>query len=107
MSHYRLTKFEIAKSIGLRIEQLSMGAKTKLQYDANDTPDSMAWKELLEGRMPYVIERTNVETNEKIYIPISEITLTTEQRANAIRVIERLHKDFINRNSFIFSNVLL
>lgn len=104
MSHYRLTKFEIARIIGVRIEQLSLGAPTKLEYENNDTPDSIAWRELLEGQMPFIIERKNMKTGEPIHIPVSRTVLTNKQHANATSVISRLRKEYHDRCNYISSN---
>ena len=103
MSHYRLTKFEIPRIIGVRVEQLSLGSPSQLQYEHNDTPESIAWRELLEGCMPYIIERKDLKTGDPIHIPVSRVLLTEKQRANAKRVISDLRSSYEARRSHINS----
>lgn len=53
-----LTKFERAKVIGLRMEQLSRGSRPMVEVAEGDTVRDVALRELSQKKMPYVLARS-------------------------------------------------
>ena len=54
----RLSRFEKAKMIGLRMEQLARGAPAQVEVGEDMTPRDIALKELEEKKIPMMIART-------------------------------------------------
>lgn len=74
-----MTKYEFDKIIGMRTMQLSNGAipfvkKENLKTTSNMDLRKIAMEELLEGRLPYIIERT-LANNKKEYVRIKDLSL--------------------------------
>ena len=53
-----LTKFERAKMIGLRMEQLSRGSRPMVDVSDGDTVRDIAIRELSQKRLPFVLARS-------------------------------------------------
>jgi DNA-directed RNA polymerase subunit K/omega len=82
-----MTKYEFDKIIGLRTVQLSNGATPFIKIDGLKTKSNMdlrqtAIKELEQGRLPYIIERT-LSNNKKEYVRIKDLSL--------VAVKDRIH----------------
>jgi DNA-directed RNA polymerase I, II, and III subunit RPABC2 len=58
MSELYLTKYEFARIIGQRAEQISRGAPINVKYDGMYDFLEIAEKEFREGMMPLIICRT-------------------------------------------------
>jgi DNA-directed RNA polymerase subunit K/omega len=74
-----MTKYEFDKIIGLRTMQLSSGAVAFVNIDSLSVKSNMelrqvAIQELLQGRLPYIVERT-LSNHKKEYIRVRDLDL--------------------------------
>jgi DNA-directed RNA polymerase subunit K/omega len=74
-----MTKYEFDKIIGLRTMQLSSGAVAFVNVDNLHVKSNMelrqiAIQELLQGRLPYIVERT-LSNNKKEHIRVRDLDL--------------------------------
>ena len=53
-----LTKFERARIIGVREQQLALGAKPRINTDGLKNIEEICKKELIERKIPFIIRRT-------------------------------------------------
>lgn len=67
-----LTKYERARILGLRAEQLSCGAPPLVPYENETDTYEIALKELRSGVLPFIIGRP-LPNGEKIVIPVSNL----------------------------------
>lgn len=76
-----LTKYEFDQIIGLRIMHLSRGAPPLIEMDEGFTVESniqlrsIAQRELLDGRLPYMVKRV-MPNGKAEYWRLSELDLT-------------------------------
>jgi DNA-directed RNA polymerase subunit K/omega len=68
----KLSKFEKVRILGQRAEQISMGAPPLVNITGLSDALSIAEKEFLEHKIPFIIERT-FPTGKIKKIPLSEI----------------------------------
>ena len=52
-----LTIYEAALIVGKRATQITYGAEPVIEYNETDTPESIAIRELLTKKIPYIIKR--------------------------------------------------
>lgn len=53
-----LTKFEKARIIGVRLQQLAYGAKPRVNVDGLKSINEIVEKELIERKIPFIVRRT-------------------------------------------------
>ncbi|MEM1583266.1 MAG: DNA-directed RNA polymerase subunit K [Nitrososphaerota archaeon] len=78
--YYRrpLTKYEIARIIGGRALQLSLGAFPLVEVKPNDSPIDIAKRELEAGVLPIIIRRRKPD-GTYVDIPVNELLKPIEQ----------------------------
>lgn len=74
-----MTKYEFDKVIGLRTVQLANGAVPFVNIEKKDISSNMelrqiALRELTEGRLPFIIERSIVD-HKKEYVRVRDLDL--------------------------------
>jgi DNA-directed RNA polymerase subunit K/omega len=73
-----MTKYEFDKIIGLRTVQLASGSMPFVNIDRNIESNmelrQIALKELMEGRLPFIVERS-LPYNKKECIPVRNMSL--------------------------------
>ncbi len=78
--YYRrpLTKYEIARIVGGRALQLSLGAFPLVEVKPGDTPIDIAKRELEAGVLPIIIRRRRPD-GTYVDIPVNELLKPIEQ----------------------------
>jgi len=78
--YYRrpLTKYEIARIVGGRALQLSLGAFPLVEVKPGDTPIDIAKRELEAGVLPIIIRRKKPD-GTYVDIPVNELLKPIEQ----------------------------
>jgi len=78
--YYRrpLTKYEVARIVGGRALQLSLGAFPLVEVKPGDTPIDIAKRELEAGVLPIIIRRRKPD-GTYIDIPVNELLKPIEQ----------------------------
>ncbi len=78
--YYRrpLTKYEIARIVGGRALQLSLGAFPLVEVKPTDTPIDIAKRELEAGVLPIIIRRRKPD-GTYVDIPVNELLKPLEQ----------------------------
>ncbi|MCL7382909.1 MAG: DNA-directed RNA polymerase subunit K [Thaumarchaeota archaeon] len=78
--YYRrpLTKYEIARIVGGRALQLSLGAFPLVEVKPGDTPIDIAKRELEAGVLPIIIRRRKPD-GTYVDIPVNELLKPIEQ----------------------------
>ena len=78
--YYRrpLTKYEIARIVGGRALQLSLGAFPLVEVKSGDTPIDIAKRELEAGVLPIIIRRRKPD-GTYVDVPVNELLKPIEQ----------------------------
>lgn len=62
-----LSKYECAKIIGMRMEQLARGAKPTVDIEGLSSVRDIAVKELKEKKIPFIVSRTLANGKKEIW----------------------------------------
>ncbi len=78
--YYRrpLTKYEVARIVGGRALQLSLGAFPLVEVKSGDTPIDIAKRELEAGVLPIIIRRRKPD-GTYVDVPVNELLKPIEQ----------------------------
>lgn len=74
-----LTKYEVARIVGGRALQLSLGAFPLVEVNPNDTPIDIAKRELEAGVLPIIIRRRKPD-GTYVDVPVNELLKPIEQK---------------------------
>ena len=62
----KVTKFEKTHVVGVRAEQISLGAEPKVDVRGLEDPIEMALREYEAGKIPYIIVREYPDHQERV-----------------------------------------
>ncbi len=85
----RATRFEIAKILGERATQIEKGSPIFVDMCPYDTVETISRRELLEGRIPFSIQRL-LPDGSTLKIAVSDLVFSAQWRNAQWGLIERL-----------------
>ena len=84
----RMTRYELIKVIASRVEQITTGAPYSIAPDEDDTPVDIAIKELEQGKLPMMIERTLPDgSKEELRLADLIVPRKTMQHLKSIKIL--------------------
>lgn len=96
----RATRFEIAKILGERASQIEKGSPIFIKPDPNDTIESIARQELIQGRIPFKIKRY-LPDGTYTTIHVSSLVFTERWITHQWKIIE----DLRNNNAIFMRSI--
>ena len=83
-----MTRYELVKVIASRVEQITTGSPYAIAPDEDDTPIDIAIKELEQGRLPMMIERTLPDgSKEELHLADLIVPKRTMQHLKSIKIL--------------------
>lgn len=84
----RMTRYELVRIVSSRVEQITTGSPFTIKPDEDDTPLDIAIKELEQGKLPLVLERTLPDgSTEVIRLADLIIPKKTMQHIKSLRIL--------------------
>lgn len=84
----RMTRYELIRVIASRVEQITTGSPYAIKPDPEDTPIDIAIKELEQGKLPMMLERTLPDgSKEDVRLADLIVPKKTMQHLKSLRIL--------------------